>query len=374
MENSVKTITNFYRPCICKSFQLNKTTRSILSESEDKIKADIDSPTNIIPVGIADGAKRNKEFKHVLDLFDVVSLSNIEIIKKFEVEYWPNPNKLSPQITTPSEFELSPDYDSLLKQVDQQTQRFVAELHEDKRYSIQTLSSIFSLDSFVVNRIIKRTRKILAIKKKVLARSSRQRKLNATHIDFIRQLLTSAKSNFLSINSIKKKLLTNFEEISDISDTTVRKIVSKDLRFRFKKLDKIEPKTMTKDSIRSFLENSLILLEIQSQCIEVVYIDEFTVSSRNYSNYGWAPKGSKGYLKHYENNFKMSFILAFSKNRIHGVVGSSQTSDSLVFKYFLCKTIEWIWTKLRQNLEDVVFVMDNHSIHKSEVIKNFIKK
>ena len=79
-----------------------------------------------------------------------------------------------------------------------------------------------------------------------MARSSRQQKLNATHIDFIRQLLTRAKSNFLSINSIKKKLLTNFEEIGNISETTVRKIVSKDLRFSFKKLDKIEPKLWQK--------------------------------------------------------------------------------------------------------------------------------
>ena len=111
-----------------------------------------------------------------------------------------------------------------------------------------------------------------------------------------------------------RQLLENFEEIGYISETTVRRIVSKDLRYSFKKLDKIEPKTMTKDSIRSFHENSLILLEIQSWCSEVVYIDKFTVSSRYYSNYGWAPKEIKGYLKHYENNFKMSFILAFSKD------------------------------------------------------------
>ena len=167
MENSVKTITNFYHPYIWKSFQLKEISRSILSEAEDKVKTDIDSSTNVIPVGIADGAKRNKEFKQVLDLFDGVSLSNIEIIKRFEVEYWSNSNKPSPQIKTSSEFELSPDFDSLLKQVDQQTQKLVSELHKYKRYSIRTLSSIFSLDSFVVNRIIKRTRKILAIKKKV---------------------------------------------------------------------------------------------------------------------------------------------------------------------------------------------------------------
>ena len=35
---------------------------------------------------------------------------------------------------------------------------------------------------------------------------------------------------------------------------------------------------MTRDSRRSFNENSLILLEIQSWCSEVVYIDEFIVS------------------------------------------------------------------------------------------------
>ena len=293
MESSVKSMTNFYRPLVWRSFKLKEISLNLLSEAKDKVRTNIDSVDNSIPVGIVDGAKRNEEFKQVLNLFDGMSLSNIGIIKKFEDKYWSNPSWRSSRTITPLEFELSADNELLLKQVDQLTQKCITELHRGKKYRIKTLSSIFSLDPFIIKRIIRRNARILAIKRKISKIFSRHRKLEDVHIDFIRQLLVNSKSNFLSIQSIKTKLLANFNEINDISEATVRRVVSKDLRFSFKKLEKIEPKTMTKDSIRSFLENSLILLEIQSWCKEVVYIDEFTVSSRHYSNYGCHQKELK---------------------------------------------------------------------------------
>ena len=300
-----------------------------------------------------------------------MSLSNIDIIKKFEDKYWSNPTRWSSQTITPLEFELSADNELLLKQVDQLTQKCITELHRGKKYKIKTLSSIFSLDPFIIKRIIRRNARILAIKRKISKTFSRHRKLEDVHIDFIRQLLVNSKSDFLSIQSIKTKLLANFNEINDISEATVRRVVSKDLHFSFKILEIWNP-SWWKHTVYSHSWNSMILLEIQSWCKEVVYIDEFTVSSRHYSNYGWAPKGIKGYLKHFENNFKMIFILAFSKDRIYGVVSSSQTSDSKVFRYFLHKIFELIQMTLKNNLGDVVFVMDNHSIHKSDMIKKFI--
>ena len=114
-----------------------------------------------------------------------MSLSNIDIIKKFEDKYWSNPTRRTSQTITPLEFELSADNELLLKQVDQLTQKCITELHRGKKYRIKTLSSIFSLDSFIIKRIIRRNSRILAIKRKISKTFSRHRKLEDVHIDFI---------------------------------------------------------------------------------------------------------------------------------------------------------------------------------------------
>ena len=74
MESSVKSMTNFYRPLVWRSFKLKEISLNLLSEAKDKVRTNIDSVDNSIPVGIVDGAKRNEEFKQVLNLFDGMSL------------------------------------------------------------------------------------------------------------------------------------------------------------------------------------------------------------------------------------------------------------------------------------------------------------
>ena len=63
MESSVKSMTNFYRPLVWRSFKLKEISLNLLSEAKDKVRTNIDSVDNSIPVGIVDGAKRNEEFK-----------------------------------------------------------------------------------------------------------------------------------------------------------------------------------------------------------------------------------------------------------------------------------------------------------------------
>ena len=66
MEDSFKIMTKFYRPLVGKSFQLRELVGDI-SETEKEIKLDADHPVDEISIGIADGAKRNKEFMQVLN-------------------------------------------------------------------------------------------------------------------------------------------------------------------------------------------------------------------------------------------------------------------------------------------------------------------
>ena len=90
--------------------------------------------------------------------------------------------------------------------------------------------------------------------------------------------------------------------------------------------------------------------------------------------YGWCLTGRKRYVNFYENSFSMSFIVAFSKTKLYGIMGVQGTVNSLIFGLFI-KQICIIIDKDSPNNDDRrVLVMDNASIHKSHHIKSLIKE
>ena len=83
-------------------------------------------------------------------------------------------------------------------------------------------------------------------------------------------------------------------------------------------------------------------------------------------------KGTKGYIKHFESNFSMSFIVAISKDQLYGIIGAMQTTNSALFWRFLAEVINLHNKRFLENEKDLVLIMDNASIHKSWTTKEFI--
>ena len=67
---------------------------------------------------------------------------------------------------------------------------------------------------------------------------------------------------------------------------------------------------------------------------ELVWIDIFLLSRRNNSIYGWCTSGIKRYDFH-KNSFSMSFFVAFSKEKLYGIMGLQCTVNSLIFGLFV---------------------------------------
>ena len=77
-------------------------------------------------------------------------------------------------------------------------------------------------------------------------------------------------------------------------------------------------------------------------------------------------KKEKNYVYHaLLGSFSMSFWIWFSKNKIYGIMGTNDTFNSIMFKYFLHQMLQYLLNKW-------VLVADNASIHKTDEIKRFL--
>ena len=62
-----------------------------------------------------------------------------------------------------------------------------------------------------------------------------------------------------------------------------------------------------------------------------------------------------------ENAFRMSYIVVFTKFRFYGLIGSSDSVDSIIFGQFLHKLLKSIHEDYCLDQNSLDFVMDNVS-------------
>ena len=104
-----------------------------------------------------------------------------------------------------------------------------------------------------------------------------------------------------------------------------------------------------------------------------MYCDEFKINMRNEKPYTWSKIGRRGYVKHWVDETNLSFIIAFSADKIYGIRSNDSTNNSKDFLCFL-DDIHHIKNDLfKDSWESSVIVWDNASIHKTEEIKRYLK-
>ena len=88
--------------------------------------------------------------------------------------------------------------------------------------------------------------------------------------------------------------------------------------------------------------------------------------------YGWCTSGVKRYVNFHENSFTMSFIVAFSKEKLYGIMGVQSSVNSLIFGLFLKRLLATFDMDSYENGDKRILVMENASIHKANHIKSLI--
>ena len=172
----------------------------------------------------------------------------------------------------------------------------------------------------------------------------------------------------------KQHLQQVHPDLGPVSEITIRRWLKGELRMSFKKLEIKNIQTLAVENIWSFWESAALLLELEKSMVEQIYIDEFTVSARRNGFYGWARKGQKGALRIHSDNFSMSFVIAFSSEKIYGMIGSTEAMTAKTIAFFIKEVCEYRNRESCAKERSFVLVMDNSPLHTARSMKCFLKQ
>ena len=155
--------------------------------------------------------------------------------------------------------------------------------------------------------------------------------------DKIMQILQfwKKKSNQpLYIRDIKEGVWNSLNETPP-SDTTISKVLIKDLNMSYRTLSILHPKTQANDHIRTYWEAAIIQINFEEIGWEAIFIDEFCISSHRNKFRGWAFKDRKPIISSLLDSFSMYFVLVVSSQHIYGVLANERANTATIFMYFL---------------------------------------
>jgi hypothetical protein len=193
------------------------------------------------------------------------------------------------------------------------------------------------------------------------------------HVEFIKQLTDKLRGTHYTASVIQQEFKVQFPNMPAISLSTIYRILKSKLNMSFRKLSKFNKSLEKQVNVRIMNESMLLQLMLEQQDLQLLYLDEFSIQTRNSNCYGWAAKGNKAYIYQFPSNFSLSVTICFSQDRMLGVTGNSKTNNSQSFVEFLKEVFDH-----NSSLECIknnrfILVMDNAPIHTSKETKAYLK-
>ena len=197
----------------------------------------------------------------------------------------------------------------------------------------------------------------------------KQRKFKDEHVLWVKEYVDSKATKYFTAAHIWSAFNTNFGDDMKISVSTVTRILKNKLKMKYKKLEKTDLRTLNPTSKRFMAESLSLQLELLQENYELIWVDEFSLSSRASNMHEWCMVGMKKYVNFHVNAFWMNFIVVFSRRSFYGIMGVKGSTDSLIFGLFLKQLYDLFSASNREGSERRILVMENASIHKSNHIK-----
>ena len=76
------------------------------------------------------------------------------------------------------------------------------------------------------------------------------------------------------------------------------------------------------------MESAMLQLTLENEGYELLFMDEFSLSSCYNNYYGWTEKGKKGYLSLIYDSFSMFFVICFSGHQFYAIKESNKPMNS----------------------------------------------
>ena len=120
---------------------------------------------------------------------------------------------------------------------------------------------------------------------------NKSRLLEQEHKDYLFSLWSTQFAKPYTLNELSIKLSDTFKEQPKVSASTISRALRNDLQMSYRKLWKITPKYKEKHEVSKLAKSAILLKRLEEENIELIFIDELSVSERSYKPYGWRLKG-----------------------------------------------------------------------------------
>ena len=90
---------------------------------------------------------------------------------------------------------------------------------------------------------------------------SSRRKLKEQHKRWLSEYIDKTKGQHLTLSSLQRDIFNNFPDLDEASKSTTERASRSQVHFCFQKLEEIEQKTATADSIRAFFEAAAVIMK-----------------------------------------------------------------------------------------------------------------
>ena len=193
---------------------------------------------------------------------------------------------------------------------------------------------------------------------------NKTRKLDSNKVSLIQNYWNTNKYDNFTANDVRLHLQNEIGDGWSISLSSVTRCLKNSIGLSYKKVNKIHPKILKWENKRKMLEAALLQQKLNEEKVTVIYVDEFKFSWHSSAHYGWSLKGRSGYRGVTPGKFQATFMVAFSKTKIQGIIATTHTFNSNIFRYFL--------HQLSSTLsEDYALIWDNSKIHTAKIVQDF---
>ena len=90
---------------------------------------------------------------------------------------------------------------------------------------------------------------------------SSRRKIKEQHKRWLSEYIDKTKGQHLTLSSLQRDIFNNFPDLDEASKSTTERASRSQVHFCFQKLEEIEQKTATADSIRAFFEAAAVIMK-----------------------------------------------------------------------------------------------------------------
>ena len=213
-----------------------------------------------------------------------------------------------------------------------------------------------------------------ATKKDRKSLSMKRTKIKERHLKCMQKFVEDNLSEGFTLQKARYHLLEEYPDLKRVTLSTLRRLFKHKLSLSYKKLGITNPNKMKPDKKEQLISWLKAIIGWLGSEFYTIFLDEFLVNRNTTNSYGWAYKGKSGRLLRWPNEFKMSFVVAHSPQRVEGILGTKTTFNKVKYIKILKLLLQQVKREQCPKHTKVVLVADNCKFHRTEKVRQFLMR